>query len=145
MRREIIRSAPSWCHGPARRDCVFVNLTSTTAGMHGMSIACVLLFLAFDHDQTEYLCALVQWFNTVGNEPDEDTGMWVVELSYNPDCSPQLAIIHADTIVHAAHLLPVFASDQFILKSINLHNALDTFNLFYVNKFADHHTFELAG
>jgi hypothetical protein len=90
---------------------VFVNLASTTAGMRGMSIARVLLFLAFDHDQTECPCALVQWFNTIGNEPDEDTSMWVVEPSYNPDRSPQLAIIYADTIVCAAHLLPVFASD----------------------------------
>ncbi|KIJ09357.1 hypothetical protein PAXINDRAFT_87547, partial [Paxillus involutus ATCC 200175] len=143
--RKIICSTPSWRHGPARRDCVFVNLASTTAGMRGMSIARVLLFLAFDHDQTECPCALVQWFNTIGNEPDEDTSMWVVEPSYNPDRSPQLAIIYADTIVCAAHLLPVFASDQFIPKSVNLHNALNAFNLFYVNKFADHHTFELVG
>ncbi|KIK75248.1 hypothetical protein PAXRUDRAFT_173361, partial [Paxillus rubicundulus Ve08.2h10] len=50
MQCKIIRSTPSWRHGPAHRDCVFVNLASTTAGMHGMSIARVLLFLTFDHD-----------------------------------------------------------------------------------------------
>ena len=65
---------------------------------------------------------------------DKNTGMWVVEPDILDDRRPQTAVIHLDTIVHLAHLLPIYEEER----------ALDTFSEFYVNKFADHHAFEIA-
>jgi hypothetical protein len=52
-------------------------------------------------------------------------------------------IIHLDTIVQASHLLPVFG-EECVSKTLSFTDTLDTFTRFYVNKYADHHTFEIA-
>ncbi|KAG1905765.1 uncharacterized protein F5891DRAFT_1125793 [Suillus fuscotomentosus] len=74
--------------------------------------------------------------------PDEDTGMWVVQPSFDGH-SPNILVIHIDAIYYTAHLLPVYGVD-FIPHAINFLNTLDKFHTFYVNKFADHHAFEIA-
>lgn len=90
-----------------------------------------------------YPCALVHWFSLVGDEVDEDIGMWVVELDINETGTPLTGIIHLDSVLHAAHLMGV-CREAFVLKTLTLDNCLDFFHLFYVNKFVDHHTFEIA-
>ena len=52
-------------------------------------------------------------------------------------------IIHLDTIVCSAHLIAVYG-DNFILKEIPLCYILDLFHSNYVNKYIDHHAFEIA-
>ncbi|KAI5991406.1 hypothetical protein EDD15DRAFT_2106569, partial [Pisolithus albus] len=44
MHREHIRATPSWWSGPPWYDCVFLNIDSSAAGMHGLAVACVWLF-----------------------------------------------------------------------------------------------------
>jgi hypothetical protein len=66
--------------------------------------------------------------------------MWIVQP--DNDESP-LSIIHLDTVVRAAHLLPVFGKER-VSRSLSFTDTLDTFTSFYVNKFADHHAFEIA-
>ena len=46
--RERIRLTPSF-HGGRRRDTVFVEVDETLQGMHGMEIACVLIFFSFHY------------------------------------------------------------------------------------------------
>ena len=70
--------------------------------------------------------------------------MWMVEPDILTDGSCLLAVIHIDTIYRAAHLMPVYRTAQFIDCSLRMHNSLDTFSLFYINKFADHNAFEIA-
>ena len=97
-------------------------------------------FFSFSHDGVEYPCALVRWFSHVGDSPDEPTGMWIVQ----PDGDESLpSIIHLDTVVRAAHLLPVFGP-EYVSRTLSFTDTLDTFTEFYVNKFADHHAFEIA-
>ena len=55
-----------------------------------------------------------------------------------------MGIIHLDSIVRGAHLLPKFPSDAPVYWEINYMNVLDVYTLFYVNKFIDHHAFEIA-
>lgn len=120
--------------------------------MRGLHVARVLLFLSLDHQGTRYPCALVHWFAKLGDEPDENTGMWVVSPRYydpEPDegegreRQPKLQIIHIDAILRAAHLMPVFGTER-IDPQINHENSLDYFDRFYVNKFVDHHANEIA-
>jgi len=142
MRREHIRSVPSWRGGPVRYDTVFIN-TASEDGINGMEVGRVLCFFSFRYRQETLPCALIHWFKLVENEPDFDTGMWMVQPSFNHDNSRELSVIHVDTIIRAAHLLPIFGAD-FIPENVTLHNALDSYRGFYVNRFADHHSFDIA-
>ncbi|KAJ7439253.1 hypothetical protein B0H11DRAFT_2254004 [Mycena galericulata] len=67
MYREHIQSNPNW-HGYARRDTVLVDVGAPV--MRGLVIG---------------RCALVNWLVPVGDTPDPDTGMWVVELERQRD------------------------------------------------------------
>ena len=69
--------------------------------------------------------------------------MWMVQPDIADDGSCIMDIIHLDTVYHAAHLLPSFG-DDFIPKGITAENSLDLFIAFYVNKFIDHHAFNIA-
>ena len=142
MRREHIRATTSWRKGPARYDCVLVNAYPDVHGARGFEIARVFLFFSFRHQDNEYSCALVQWFSFVGLEPHEDTGFWLVEPDVNADTGePHIAVIHLDSIYRAVHLMPAHLNTNFIDLSITMHTSLDTFKLFYVNNFVDHHAF----
>ncbi|KAJ6610872.1 hypothetical protein B0H10DRAFT_2193179 [Mycena sp. CBHHK59/15] len=60
MRRERIRSTPTWRkHGP-RRDCAFAVENQQEQGFRGMSVVRVRLFFSFTHDGIDYPCALVE-------------------------------------------------------------------------------------
>ncbi|KAH9044390.1 hypothetical protein EDB85DRAFT_2070585 [Lactarius pseudohatsudake] len=123
MHRERIYAVKSWRKGPGRYDTIFFNADPSMEGMRGV----------------EYPCALVHWFSCVGDSPDEQTGMWVVE----PDHKSHVSIIHLDGIVRASHLLPVFGQGC-VSTTLSFPNTLDTFTSFYVNKYVDHHAFEIA-
>ena len=147
MYREVIRSTPFWPRGDIpgpRRDCVFVDIgDSEDVGMKGLLIACVYLFFRFSYNRVNYPCALVRWYS-MSDEPDPDTGMWVVQPEFTRQGMRHTSVIHVDSIARAAHLLPRFPSDAPIYREINYMNALDVYSSFYVNKFIDHHAFEIA-
>ena len=143
MRHEYIRATPSWRNGHPHYDTIFINLDPSEDGMCGLEVARVLAFFSIVHEQKPYQCALVHWFSHVGNEPDEDMGLWIVCPEFDDDGRPGLAIVHVDTIYRASHLSPVFQS-QYIRRSLTMHDTLDVFKEFYVNKFTDYHAFQIA-
>ncbi|KAG1863475.1 hypothetical protein C8R48DRAFT_602511 [Suillus tomentosus] len=143
MRREHIRACPLWRNEYPRNDCVFINTDSDAEGMRGLEVARVICFFSFKHDWEVYPCALIQWFEKIGDCPDEDTGMWMVAPSFHEDSSRDLAVIHIETVFRAAHLIPIYGS-EYIPPSLKFYQSLDTFGSFYVNKYADHHAFEIA-
>ena len=144
MQHETIRALPSWHQGPVQYDCVYMSTDNTKNGMLGMDIARVYCFFSFTHTNGQiFPCALVHWFDRVTDEPNELTGMWMVSPSFLEDGSHNLAVIHVDSIVCAAHLLPIFG-DELVPPYISFHNSLSIYRGFYVNRFADHHAFELA-
>jgi hypothetical protein len=67
----------------------------------------------------------------------------VVRPAYNANRVPTHTIIHADTIYHATHLIPIYGN-QFLPLDITLHVSYDAFRAYYVNKYADHHAFEIT-
>ena len=73
--------------------------------MRALDVARVRSFFSFVSRGITYPCALVHWFSRVGDEADEDTGMWVVEPDVDETGSPFAGIIHTDSILRAAHLM----------------------------------------
>jgi hypothetical protein len=83
-------------------------------GFRDLIIVRVYLLFSFQLDNINYPCALVHWFNTYGEEPDPDTGMWIIQPGYNKLGSQDVSVIHIDTVLRGAHLLPVFGQDRAI-------------------------------
>ncbi|KAG1838972.1 hypothetical protein F4604DRAFT_1941063 [Suillus subluteus] len=119
MQREHIRACPLWRNVYARNDCVFVNTNPELEGIEGLEVT------------------------RVGDHADEDTGMWIVHPSVHDDGTLNFAVIHLKTVYQAAHLIPVYGRD-FIPNNIQYFHSYDAFCSYYVNKFADHHAFEIA-
>ncbi|KAH9919576.1 hypothetical protein B0H21DRAFT_702115 [Amylocystis lapponica] len=142
MRRERIRATPSWRSGPARYDCVFVA-NNDADGFRGMHVAHVRLFFSFSFQNENMPCALVEWFLPVGDGPDDDTGMWIVEPDFDFNGRRSAGVIHLDAIVRAAHLIGVYGESHLPPKFKHT-DSLDAFAAFYVNKYADHHAHEIA-
>ncbi|KAJ6463659.1 hypothetical protein DFH09DRAFT_1267437 [Mycena vulgaris] len=142
MRRERIRSTPSWRKHGARRDCAFAVEDQDKPGFRGMSVVRVKLLFSFTHDGVDYPCALVEWFKKVGRSPDIYTGMWVVEPEYRGK-NRLVTILHLDSLLRGAHLIPVFGSSH-IPVGFPFKHSLDAFKAFHVNKYIDHHANEIA-
>ncbi|KAI9452139.1 hypothetical protein BJY52DRAFT_1205778 [Lactarius psammicola] len=141
---EHICSVHSWRHGPGHYDTVFVNTDSAAEGMLGLDVARVHLFFLFSFEGTYYPCALMHWFARKGNSPDDITGMWIVKpYTLEDDDEPFATVIYLDTVLRVAHLLPVFGSEC-VSRTTSFTDTLDTFSTFYVNKYTDHHLFEIA-
>lgn len=148
MYREMIRSAPCWKKGEVaapRRDCVFVAKGGFEIqdGFRGLNVGRVYLFFSFSLRGTTYPCALIHWFETYGDDPDPDTGMWITQPEYNAQGFRNMAVVHLDSLVRGALLMPIFGK-AFVSESLKFTQMLDTFGAFYVNKYADHHSHEIA-
>ena len=142
---ETICSAPRWKSGGTvgpRRDCAFLNNGSDELGMKGLEIARVHLLFSFETEEQVYPCALVHNFQKTYTDPDPDNGMWVVEPGYATDGSRLMSVVHLDSIVRAAHLLPVFGGPFALPPQLKFSLMLDSFRAFYVNKYIDYHAFE---
>jgi hypothetical protein len=149
MYQERIRANPS-CAGKPRFDTIFVTISDASStdleeehALRGMLIARVLLFFSFRDPvlQKEIPCALINWFIPKSDKPDSVTGMWVFEPEIEGGRQP-LEVIHLDTIVRGAHLLPKYGSG-FLHENFNYVNTLDAFKAYFVNHFVDYHTHEL--
>lgn len=143
--RETIRCTPRWQTGPIvapRRDCVILNTGSDVPGMRGLEVARVHLFFSFEVGSDLFSCALVHHFCKSFDDPDPDNGMWVVEPDLDSNGYRVMSIVHVDSIVRAAHFLPVFKGDAAIPREVNFSHTLSIFTAFYVNKYIDYHAFE---
>ncbi|KAF8800035.1 hypothetical protein BYT27DRAFT_7236140 [Phlegmacium glaucopus] len=143
MFRERIRAVDSWRKGPARHDCVFVEHNPDLPGFRGLYLARIRSFFSITHNKVKYPCALVYWFSTVGNSPCPDTGMWMVEPDFDQTGNRAMSVIHIDSILRGAHLMGVYGS-QHLPHHLKFNHTLDAFRYFYVNKYIDHHSHEIA-
>ncbi|KAI6031144.1 hypothetical protein PISMIDRAFT_88613 [Pisolithus microcarpus 441] len=143
MHSECIQSTPQWRKGPARYDTVFLEWDPDIPGMGGLHVGRVFLFFSFTYDDIKYPCALIQWFSNVSDGPDKDTGMWVVQPDYDADGQRELEVVHVHSILRGAHLIPVYGCTH-LPADVQYTNSLDVFQAYYVNKYIDHHAFEIA-
>ncbi|KAJ7932345.1 hypothetical protein B0H13DRAFT_2518823 [Mycena leptocephala] len=144
MHHERIRATKSWYRGPPRYDCVFIEHDPEAAGFRGLHAARVRLFFRFKFRGVDYPCALIHWFSARGDDPCPDTGMWVVTPDSEPGGGPSLAVVHLDTILRGAHLIGMAGKDFIPIHRFDFSDSLDGFRAFYVNKYADHHSHEIA-
>ncbi|KAF8124100.1 hypothetical protein EV363DRAFT_1178461 [Boletus edulis] len=143
LHRQRIHASPSWRNTKAPRfDCVFIEKDSNLPGIHGLYIAQVLLFFSFEHLSIKYSCALVRWFNIIGNHPCPKTGMWMVEPEFDDQGERLISVISVDSILRPAHLIPVYG-DISIPRTFKYTDSLFAFSAYYVNKFADYHIYKL--
>ncbi|KIM38198.1 hypothetical protein M413DRAFT_76253 [Hebeloma cylindrosporum] len=140
MCHERIRSVPCWRGKQPRRDTVFVETDPDVPGMRGMAIGRVLLFFSFSFRETFYPCALVNWLVLRSNEPDPETGLWVVHPEFAGN-HRTTAVIHLDSIARGAHLLPIYGSSP-LPEDFDFTYSLDAFRAFFVNTYVDHHAHE---
>jgi hypothetical protein len=147
MRREVIRAMPSW-RGKDRRDTIFINHDPDLPGMRGLLLARVRMFLHLQTPNAQaFPCALVHWWEVIGDTCDEDTGMWVAEPQFiGADCKPLLQFIHLDTILRGSHLTPVHSADpeHWVPRRHDHTKTLDTWQKYYINKFVDLNAYAIA-
>ncbi|KAJ6521383.1 hypothetical protein DFH09DRAFT_1251126 [Mycena vulgaris] len=137
MCRERIQSTPTWRkHGP-RQDCAFAVKNQQEHGIWGMSAVQVLLLFSFSHNGVDYLCTLVEWFKKVGQSPNIET-----ELTH-PGGSRLTTIVHLDTLLRGAHLIPVYGTGHIHIGFHHIYS-LNALKSFHVNKYVDHHANEIA-
>ena len=140
-----IRCTPNWRNQGPRRDCALVVEDEDKAGMRGMSAVRIKLLFAFAHEEVTYPCALVEWFKNYGSYPDKETGMWRVRPQYlgSGQHAPRLVtVVHLKSILRAVHLLPCYGGRP-LPDRFSFIYSLDTFEAYYVNKYADHRAHEL--
>ena len=143
MTREHIHVTLRWGKSQVPHyDTTFAVTNPDIPGMGGLDIARVKLLFSFKHCGETYPCVLIHWFSKIGEEPDINTGMWRVGPDFDADGDPLYAVIHLDTMIRAAHLIG--EPDRPLSAAITYISALDMFDSFYVNKYVDHHTYEIA-
>jgi hypothetical protein len=140
MRRERIRSTPSWRGQKPRHDCAFVTVDEMEPGMRGMAVVRVILFFSFEYEGAYYPCALVEWFEKVRHDPV--TGLWIVRPEITHGRRDQ-SVLHLDSFLRGAHLIPVYGTEKLPV-DFDYSYSLDAFGAFYVNKYIDHHANEIA-
>ena len=139
MRRERIRSTPSWRGREPRRDCAFVVEDADVPGMAGLNVVQVQLFFSLAYYDVLYPMALVDWFKKGGCDPL--TEMWIV----HPDVSHRSrdrTVLHLDSFLRGAHLIPVYGNHPLPL-DLHFTDSLTAFDVYYVNKYIDHHAHEI--
>jgi hypothetical protein len=147
MKRERIHAVKRWRNGPGRYDTILINTahddddSSSARGLLGLEVARARLFFSFTLDGVKYPCTLVHWFSRTGDTPNA-TGMYTVEPDIH-NGKPVMSIIHLDTVFRATHLLPVFSKHPPLSKRQRYQHTLDLFSEFYVNRYIDHHAFEI--
>jgi hypothetical protein len=140
MRRERIRSTPTWLGKGPRHDCAFIVEDEEKPGMRGMNVVRVHLFFSFEYEDVYYPCALVDWFKRVGRDPL--SGLWVVQPDITRGRRDQ-SVLHLDSFLRGAHLIPVFGKQK-VPHDFHYKYSLDAFQAFYVNKYIDHHANKIA-
>ena len=110
-------------------------------GMAGMDAARIMQFISFKCNAVTYPCALVHWYQHQSDFTDSLTGLWIVKPEFVRNGQPHLAVVHLDSISHAAHLIPQFGATK-LPEGLQFSSALDIFNSYFVNKYVDHHMFE---
>ena len=144
MRREFIRTTRSWRKGASRFDCMlYKGNTANPRDMRDLQVVRACRFFRFGYKNQLYSCALVHWFKTLADEPDDETGMWKIEPIFAANGRPLATVVAVRDLVRAVHILPVFDS-SFTKKGLTFDQMLDKFKLFYVNKFVDNNSFWLV-
>ena len=142
MHHEHLYSTSSWHRWGPRQDTALVVEDQSKPGMQGLWVVRIKLLFSFSFEGVDYPCALIEWFQTIDNHPDSDTGLWKVKLDMTHG-EHNMSMLHLDMFLCGAHLLPVFGDHPL---PQNFHNSftLDLFHTYFVNNFIDHASHEMV-
>ncbi|KAI5993868.1 hypothetical protein EDD15DRAFT_2387937 [Pisolithus albus] len=143
MQSQRIHATPSWRGGPPRYDCVFIEKDPSLPGFQGLLVAQVILIFSFSYRNMTYSCAVVRWFQTVGDNPCPKTGMWMVKPSFDDNGDHMVSVITLDNILRPAHLIGIYGPEP-LPRDFTHTDSLTAFSAFYVNKFSDYHAYQLC-
>jgi hypothetical protein len=141
MHREIIRSTSNWYGVYERRDTVLLQDNPNENGMRGMVVGRVLCFMTLTHDAITYPCALIEWFDRIGQQPDPLTGLWRVKPKVAAAGRRAAGIVPLGSIFRACQLIPMYERTTLPAQFHFSHTPI-AFKRFYVNSFADYHAHE---
>jgi hypothetical protein len=142
MHREIIRSTPRWYNQYERRDTVLLHEDLDQDGMKGMVVGRVMRFLSFKHEGRVHPCALIEWFERVGESADPLTGLWKVRpRKVRGQPRRAVGIVPLDSIFRACQLMPVYERTP-LPHGFHFSHSHVAFQSFYVNSYADYHAHE---
>lgn len=141
MHRELIRCSDAWRQEYRRRDTVLIQMDTSIEGFRGMLVGRVAAFLRITHEGISYPCALINWFITQGEEPDDVTRMWIVEPEIR-NGRTTFGIVPINSIVRGCHLIGVYEEDALPL-NFHFSYTLDAFRSYYVNHYIDYHSYEI--
>ena len=99
--------------------------------MRGLDVTHVHLFFSFTFHRKFYPCALVHWYSLVGDDPDDDMGMWIVKVDEGAGGAPSVAVLHLDIIAHAAHLIGIYGVDFLSGGTLTPEQSLCLFHAYY--------------
>ena len=151
MRKEQIRAVSCWRGGCPQLNTMLLKPNNKYASkppyndeptVNSFSVA------SFEYNHASYECALVHDYQVVKPNLDEITGMAIVKRAMRGG-QPRAYVIPLNDILQAVHLIPVFSklgTSKRIPKKYKHKLTLDDrqlFKLFYVNRFVDHHAFEI--
>jgi hypothetical protein len=143
MQREIIRAVQKWRSGASCYDTILLK-DQRPPHMNGYRVARVRLFFSFHYFAVYYPCALIDEYELAAPDRDEITGMWKVKIRRDPRSHRRIScVVHLSEILRAVHLIPVFKGSANIKNDATPGTTLDRYPIFYVNMFADYHTFEI--
>lgn len=106
-----------------------------------MVVVRVKLFFSFHYNGVYFPCALVEWFDRV--RYDDSTGMWIVCPGFTRG-KRDTSVIHLDSLLRAAHLIPVYSGNQLLPLDFHYSYSLHAFRAYFVNKYIDHNANEIA-
>ncbi|KAG2072852.1 hypothetical protein BDR04DRAFT_1127448 [Suillus decipiens] len=112
-----------------------LSSTGDTDIMNGLTVA--------HQSHIFFQCAVIWWFSHVLDACDPDTGMYVVAPTTLEDNTPDISIIHIDCIFCAVHFIPLYSSN-FLPHTVTSHDSYNIFHSYFINKYADHHAFEIV-
>ncbi|KAJ6617651.1 hypothetical protein B0H10DRAFT_1796991 [Mycena sp. CBHHK59/15] len=144
MHHKHIQATKSWYRGPLCYNCVFLEHDTSLPRFRGFHAAHVHMFFRFKYHGIDYPCTLIHWFSACREHPCPKTGMWIVMLDTVHGGGPNLSVVHLDCQLRGAHLIGVTGWDFIPVHNFDFSDSLDTYKAFYVNKYADHHSHEIA-
>ena len=144
MCRQCIYTTPLWRNtGLEQYDCIFAEKNPTLPSFQGIFVAQVLHLFDFHFQNQLYPCALVHWFDTIGDKPCINIGMWMVQPEYDDQGASVLSVIHLDSIMWPAHLIGIYGANS-IPRDLHFSDSLSAFSASYINKYLNYHAYKLA-
>ncbi|KAJ3563932.1 hypothetical protein NP233_g8618 [Leucocoprinus birnbaumii] len=136
---ERVRATQSWQNGPGCYDTVFVKEAPEADSISsGLTIAQVRLFFSFSFGGKSHSCAYLSDY-TLHPLRDPNFRLWIVKRGHHPETR----ILPINRILRAAHLIPVYGNTK-VSKNHTILQTLDKYTKFYVNKYVDYHSFQIA-